>query len=89
MVNPRTVGILVFPEVEVLDFCGPFEVFASAGGEGNRLFAVSVVGETTDIVTCRGGLWSSRTSACSDSPRFDLIVVPGGLEPGPNSTTPG
>ena len=22
------VGILVFPEVEVLDFCGPFEVFS-------------------------------------------------------------
>lgn len=24
----RKVGILVFPEVEVLDFCGPFEVFS-------------------------------------------------------------
>ncbi len=24
----RRVGILVFPEVEVLDFCGPFEVFS-------------------------------------------------------------
>jgi hypothetical protein len=28
--QPRTVGILIFPEVEILDFCGPFEVFASA-----------------------------------------------------------
>ena len=26
--NHRRVGILVFPEVEVLDFCGPFEVFS-------------------------------------------------------------
>jgi hypothetical protein len=24
----RKVGILIFPEVEVLDFCGPFEVFS-------------------------------------------------------------
>lgn len=79
MVNPRTVGILVFPEVEVLDFCGPFEVFASAGGEGNRLFAVSVVGETTDIVTCRGGLLVKPHVSFADSPRFDLIVVPGGF----------
>ena len=26
--NRRRVGILIFPEVEVLDFCGPFEVFS-------------------------------------------------------------
>jgi hypothetical protein len=26
--NGRVVGILVFPDVEVLDFCGPFEVFS-------------------------------------------------------------
>ena len=25
----RNVGILIFDEVEVLDFCGPFEVFAT------------------------------------------------------------
>jgi hypothetical protein len=24
----KRVGILVFPQVEVLDFCGPFEVFS-------------------------------------------------------------
>ena len=24
----KRVGILVFPDVEVLDFCGPFEVFS-------------------------------------------------------------
>ena len=27
MKRPR-VGILIFPDVEVLDFCGPFEVFS-------------------------------------------------------------
>ena len=27
----RRVGILVFSEVEVLDFCGPFEVFCDPG----------------------------------------------------------
>jgi hypothetical protein len=26
--NRKRVGILVFPDVEVLDFCGPFEVFS-------------------------------------------------------------
>jgi len=38
----RKVGILVFPEVEVLDFCGPFEVFSvtrldeDAGGKSRH-----------------------------------------------------
>ncbi len=33
----RTVGILIFDDVEVLDFCGPFEVFSTArGGQGTQ-----------------------------------------------------
>ncbi|TXG81556.1 MAG: DJ-1/PfpI family protein [Thermomicrobiales bacterium] len=79
MGTQRSVGILVFPEVEVLDFCGPFEVFASAGREGDRLFSVSIVGETTEIVSCRGGLLIKPHVSFADSPRFDLIVVPGGF----------
>ncbi len=27
----KILGILIFDEVEVLDFCGPFEVFSVAG----------------------------------------------------------
>lgn len=30
MTSKRTVGILIFNEVEVLDFVGPFEVFSLA-----------------------------------------------------------
>ena len=30
----RTVGILIFDDVEVLDFCGPFEVFSTARPAG-------------------------------------------------------
>jgi transcriptional regulator GlxA family with amidase domain len=79
MARQRSVGILIFPEVEVLDFCGPFEVFASASEARERLFAVSVVGETTDIVACRGGLLVKPHLSFADSPKFDLIVVPGGF----------
>ena len=38
MSKQRSVGILVFQEVEVLDFCGPFEVFASTSEGRERLF---------------------------------------------------
>ncbi len=50
--QPRNVGILIFPDVEILDFCGPFEVFASAtlpaqtdGGPETRLFEVFTIAE--------------------------------------------
>lgn len=62
-VEPRNVGILIFPDVEILDFCRPFEVFASAtrpaetdGGPETRLFEVFTLAERPEIVACRGGL---------------------------------
>ena len=80
----RHVGILVFDEVEVLDFCGPFEVFSSAaapaapGEPEPHLFRVSIVAERPGPVRCRGGLVVVPHHALDDHPRFDLIVVPGG-----------
>jgi hypothetical protein len=52
------VGILIFDEVEVLDFCGPFEVFSSARkpnqhGDDQRLFNAITIAETDSIVSCR------------------------------------
>lgn len=82
----RTVGILVFAEVEVLDFCGPFEVFASAalppaddGGEERKLYDVRVVAEKPGIVRCRGGLLVQPHHTLADHPPLGLIVVPGGF----------
>jgi putative intracellular protease/amidase len=40
-VKPKLlVGILLFDEVEVLDFCGPFEVFSIAGNSYEGSFKV-------------------------------------------------
>jgi transcriptional regulator GlxA family with amidase domain len=81
----RTVGILIFPDVEILDFCGPFEVFASAtlpaespGGSETRLFAVFTIAERPDVVTCRGGLLVQPSYTLADHPPLDLVVIPGG-----------
>src|SRR6266516_6605800 len=59
--QPRTVGILIFDDVEVLDFAGPLEVFASArpidNGSGlERLFRPLILAEEQRMITCRGGL---------------------------------
>ncbi|MFG6096206.1 hypothetical protein SPB21_13180 [Leptothoe sp. ISB3NOV94-8A] len=46
----RNVAILVFDDVEVLDFCGPFEVFSVTGKrDGSDPFNVYTVAEHTPI----------------------------------------
>lgn len=81
--RPRTVGILIFDEVEVLDFCGPFEVFASTrqegtSGEEGRLFKVLTIAEEQRTIHCRGGLLVQPHHTTTDHPPIDILVVPGG-----------
>ena len=60
--SKQTVGILIFNEVEVLDFAGPFEVFATTKPPSDdrdsdeRAFHVVTIAERSDFVKCRGGL---------------------------------
>ena len=79
----RTVGILIFDDVEVLDFCGPFEVFSVARPAGRnedeaRLFDVATIAEESRVVRCRGGLLVRPHHTIADHPPLDLLVVPGG-----------
>lgn len=84
----RNVGILIFDNVEVLDFAGPFEVFSRTrlvpGPESRRSddsapFHVFTVARTTDPVTATGGLVVVPQHGFADAPRIDLLVVPGGF----------
>jgi putative intracellular protease/amidase len=75
------VGIPIFDDVEVLDFCGPFEVFsvASALGEVDdafHLYSVHVIAETLDVILCRNGLSVQPQATIDDHPRLDIVVVP-------------
>ena len=81
--RPARVGIVVFDEVEVLDCCGPFEVFSVANRVVARsgaepLFDVALVA-TTAQVTARGGLRLQADHLVADAPSFDLLVVAGGV----------
>ncbi len=78
-----TVGILVFDEVEVLDFCGPFEVFSVARPAGvtdetARLFNVITIAEQERTISCRGGLLVTPHATINQHPPLDILVVPGG-----------
>jgi transcriptional regulator GlxA family with amidase domain len=83
MVRKR-VGILVFAEVEVLDFCGPFEVFSATRLNESRRreepspFEVILVAETIEPVIATGGLRVLPDHDLQSCPPLDLVVVPGG-----------
>src|SRR5438477_12770960 len=76
----RHVCIVIFDDVEVLDFCGPFEVFTVTGGrDGSVPFLVSTVSETGEIITARGGLRVEPAHSFETCPTPDILVVPGGM----------
>ena len=82
------VGILIFDDVEVLDFAGPFEVFSRTrlepGVESRRSdvsapFKVFTVAATAAPVTATGGLVVTPHYSFANAPPIDLLVIPGGF----------
>lgn len=72
-----TVAILIFDDVEVLDFAGPFEVFGVAGG-ADRLYEVFTVAEFARPVCARNQLSINPTYCFDTMPAADVLVIPGG-----------
>ena len=88
MTSTINVGIFIFPDVEVLDFAGPFEVFSRTrtipGADSRRSddsapFKVFTVARSHDVVTAIGGLRVIPDFSWDDVPSIDLLVVPGGF----------
>jgi transcriptional regulator GlxA family with amidase domain len=74
----RTVGILIFPDVELLDFAGPHEAFSAAGTYDEPLFDVFTVAERPGELLSRNGLRVVPDYTFEDVPKIDILVVPGG-----------
>jgi transcriptional regulator GlxA family with amidase domain len=78
--SSRQVAILIFDEVEVLDFCGPLEVFGVAGEVvPNQPFEVFTVAETSDPVKARNRLSVNPNYSIANCPKPDILLVPGGM----------
>lgn len=79
MTLKRTVGILLFNEVEVLDFAGPFEVFSLAENEtSEKHFNVITIAEHQAPISARNGLQVIPDYSFVNHPDIDVLVVPGG-----------
>lgn len=81
------IGILIFDEVEVLDFCGPFEVFGVAGrlhaasatnDNTESALAVFTIAESDRIIKAVNNLLVQPHYTIKNHPRLDVLVVPGG-----------
>lgn len=76
----RNVAILVFDEVEVLDFAGPFEVFAVTDElRGHTEFSVATVAPSAGAIRARNGLRIVPEFTIGDCPTPSILVVPGGF----------
>jgi transcriptional regulator GlxA family with amidase domain len=81
------IGLLLFDEVEVLDACGPFEVFSVANRVSPRhrpgapapFEVLTLSAEPTTTVRARGGLPIVADRLLADAPPVDLALVPGGV----------
>ncbi|MBV1759379.1 MAG: DJ-1/PfpI family protein [Dethiosulfatibacter sp.] len=76
----KNVGILLFNDVETLDFAGPFEVFSVTGqreGEGN--FNVFTIAKEKIPVLAINGLSINPHYAMNDCPQIDILIIPGGF----------
>lgn len=75
----RNVAILIFEDVEVLDFCGPFEVFSVTGRQKDRNpFNVYTVAERRGPILTRNRLSVNPHRTLPDGGDPDVLIVPGG-----------
>lgn len=79
--TPMKIGIYIYDQAEVLDFAGPFEVFATAAriSEGVPAFQVFLFGESGQIVTARAGFRVHPDYGFHNCPDLDVLIVAGGM----------
>ena len=76
--KPLTVGILIFDDVEELDFVGPWEVFGGLFKFSPELGRCVLIAEQPGPVQCNKGLRVLAECGFADAPPLDVILVPGG-----------
>jgi transcriptional regulator GlxA family with amidase domain len=85
----RNTAILIFDDVEVLDFAGPYEVFNVANeamqekasekkDSIEKAFNVFTVSEIGNKILARNGLQIIPDYSIQNCPRPDILIVPGG-----------
>ena len=79
MNQPRRVAILIFDAVEILDFCGPYEVFGVTGRNDDiKPFEVYTVAQEQRPIIARNQLSINPQYSISNCPQSEILLVPSG-----------
>lgn len=83
------IGLLMFDDMELLDYAGPYEVFTTAQRMATRLgmtaaggFEVISLAATMAPVRARAGLRVLPDHTLETHPPLDVLIVPGGVVDG-------
>ncbi|WP_277963294.1 DJ-1/PfpI family protein [Pseudomonas sp. RIT-To-2] len=88
LIHQRTLNInlLLYPDVEILDFAGPYEVFSVASRIALRdallphaPFKVHTVAAEPGLVPARHGLRVQADASLLTAQACDVLIVPGGI----------
>lgn len=74
MKNPRSIGVVLFDEFELLDVFGPLEMY----GMAPESFVIHMVAEKGGTVASKQGPRSVVEHAFGDERQYDILLVPGG-----------
>jgi putative intracellular protease/amidase len=77
---PRKVAILIFDNVAMIDYAGPYEVFNHAG------YDVYAVAATKHSIHSEEGLEVVPKYSFDDAPQADIVVIPGGAYEAPSNS---
>ncbi|WP_319499061.1 DJ-1/PfpI family protein [uncultured Cohaesibacter sp.] len=80
----KSIGILIFDDVEELDFVGPWEVFTMANMAAEKMhlsaaFEMSLIAPSMEPVRCAKGMRVLPDKVMAEVARQDVILVPGGM----------
>lgn len=78
-----SIGLFVFPDMEMLDYAGPYQVFTTASrlsfdGTDSSLFNLVSIGTSLDPVRVRGGAVITPNATIDDHPELSCLIIPGG-----------
>jgi cyclohexyl-isocyanide hydratase len=68
-----TIGALIFPRIDQIDFTGPFEVLSRIPNS-----TIHAMAKTTSPVRDIQGLILTPEMSIAEAPEFDVLLVPGG-----------
>ena len=79
---PKKVAILIFNDVAMIDYSGPYEVFSHAG------YNVYAVAASKQSIRSEEGLEVVPKYSFADAPQADIVVIPGGGYEAPSNAPP-